>query len=84
MRYGYESQWFGDDAIRQKVSDVAKRFLLALKRERKASKLLVTSRILVVNRPPIGVSQPPIDIHSSLLRRASDLKGLFDKTYLYI
>ncbi|KAJ9644080.1 hypothetical protein H2199_003948 [Coniosporium tulheliwenetii] len=36
MRYGYESQWFGADAIRQKASTVASRFLLALKRERKA------------------------------------------------
>lgn len=35
MRYGYESQWFGADAIRQKASTVASRFLLALKRERK-------------------------------------------------
>ncbi|RDW60746.1 hypothetical protein BP6252_12129 [Coleophoma cylindrospora] len=35
LRYGYESQWFGNDAIRQKASDVAKRFLIALRRERK-------------------------------------------------
>ncbi|RDW91519.1 hypothetical protein BP5796_02684 [Coleophoma crateriformis] len=36
LRYGYESRWFGNDAIRQKASDVAKRFLIALRRERKA------------------------------------------------
>ncbi|KAG2413353.1 hypothetical protein HFD88_002542 [Aspergillus terreus] len=36
MRYGYHSQWFGEDAIRQKVSVVADRFLRALKRERQA------------------------------------------------
>ncbi|KAK4985799.1 hypothetical protein LTR50_005705 [Elasticomyces elasticus] len=36
MRYGYESRWFGQDAIRQKVCTVANRFLLALQRKRKA------------------------------------------------
>jgi hypothetical protein len=35
MRYGYESAWFGSDAMRQNTSIVAKRLLLALKRERK-------------------------------------------------
>ncbi|KAF2259703.1 hypothetical protein CC78DRAFT_536906 [Lojkania enalia] len=35
MRYGYESQWFGEGAMRQKASTVAKRLLLALRRERK-------------------------------------------------
>jgi len=34
MRYGYESQWFERDAIRQKVSTVAVRLLAALKRQR--------------------------------------------------
>ncbi|KAF2176599.1 hypothetical protein K469DRAFT_678515 [Zopfia rhizophila CBS 207.26] len=34
LRYGYESQWFGKNAIRQKASTVAERLLLALKRER--------------------------------------------------
>lgn len=42
MRYGYESGWFGDDAIRQKVSTVAKRFLVALKREREVSSSIPT------------------------------------------
>ncbi|CAG8982702.1 hypothetical protein HYALB_00000983 [Hymenoscyphus albidus] len=35
LRYGYESEWFGDNAISQKTTTVAKRFLLALKRARK-------------------------------------------------
>ncbi|KAF2138911.1 uncharacterized protein K452DRAFT_233233, partial [Aplosporella prunicola CBS 121167] len=34
MRYGYQSQWFGKDAMRQKASVVAHRLLLALKRKR--------------------------------------------------
>jgi hypothetical protein len=34
MRYGYESQWFGEGAMRQKVSTVAQRLLLALRRKR--------------------------------------------------
>lgn len=35
MRYGYESKWFGDGAMRQKASTVAQRLLIALKRVRK-------------------------------------------------
>ncbi|KAI4136790.1 MAG: hypothetical protein LQ341_005446, partial [Variospora aurantia] len=35
MRYGYQSQWFGDEAISQKVSTVAQRLLLNLRRDRK-------------------------------------------------
>ncbi|KAF2733551.1 hypothetical protein EJ04DRAFT_438762, partial [Polyplosphaeria fusca] len=34
MRYGYQSQWFGDEAMRQKVSTVAQRLLVALRRNR--------------------------------------------------
>jgi len=34
LRYGYESQWFGADVIRQKTSTVANRFLLEPSRER--------------------------------------------------
>ncbi|KAF2807746.1 uncharacterized protein BDZ99DRAFT_446597 [Mytilinidion resinicola] len=34
MRYGYQSQWFGEGAMRQKASTVARRLLLALKRKR--------------------------------------------------
>lgn len=36
MRYGYQSQWFGEGAMRQKVSAVAQRLLLALGMEREA------------------------------------------------
>ena len=35
MRYGYQSQWFGEEAISQKASIVAHRLLLSLRRERK-------------------------------------------------
>lgn len=35
MRYGYQSHWFGEAAMRQRTSTVAQRLLLALKRERK-------------------------------------------------
>ncbi|KAF2474772.1 uncharacterized protein BDR25DRAFT_255199 [Lindgomyces ingoldianus] len=34
MRYGYQSQWFGEGAMRQKASTVAQRLLLALQRKR--------------------------------------------------
>lgn len=35
MRYGYQSHWFGEAAMRQNTSRVAQRLLSALKRERK-------------------------------------------------
>jgi hypothetical protein len=35
MRYGYHSEWFGDGAIRQNTSTVARRMLSALERKRK-------------------------------------------------
>lgn len=35
MRYGYESQWFGDETIQLKTSTVAQRLLQSLQRERK-------------------------------------------------
>lgn len=34
MRYGYQSQWFGKEAMRQNASAVARRLLLALQRKR--------------------------------------------------
>jgi hypothetical protein len=48
IRFGYMSQWFGDNAIRQNVSTVSDRFLRALKRERKvrtstAPQVLITA-----------------------------------------
>ena len=35
MRYGYESQWFGKEAMQQSASTVAERLLRTLKRKRK-------------------------------------------------
>lgn len=35
MRYGYGSQWFGEDTVRTKASTISQRLLLALRRERK-------------------------------------------------
>lgn len=34
MRYGYQSQWFGKEAMQQSASTVAERLLRALKRRR--------------------------------------------------
>jgi hypothetical protein len=41
MRYGYISQWFGDDAIRQKTTTIADHLLRALKRVRKVEPLAI-------------------------------------------
>jgi hypothetical protein len=35
MRYGYESAWFGHEAMKQSASRVAQRLLLTLRRARK-------------------------------------------------
>lgn len=40
MRYGYESQWFGQEAMQQSASTVAERLLRALKRARKVPSVL--------------------------------------------
>jgi len=38
MRYGYKSQWFGPNAIKQNSSRVARRLLIALRRERQVKR----------------------------------------------
>lgn len=48
MRYGYQSQWFGEGAMRQKASTVAQRLLLALRRKR-AVQILCASHAIVAN-----------------------------------
>jgi len=35
MRYGYDSQWFGDDVIEARASRISQRLLQALQRTRK-------------------------------------------------
>jgi hypothetical protein len=35
MRYGYESAWFGHEAMQTRVSAVARRLLISLRRERR-------------------------------------------------
>lgn len=67
MRYGYQSQWFGDDAIQQTVTRVAERFLRALKRERKVLNSTVLLSCTLLTRCCLGVSIPTLDIHSALL-----------------
>jgi hypothetical protein len=40
MRYGYQSQWFGDEMMQQSVSSVAERLLINLKQKRKVQTVL--------------------------------------------
>jgi hypothetical protein len=74
LRYGYESKWYGENAIFQKTSTVAKRFLVTLRRERKVC-IRGPPKHYLLTQHPKGVSFPPVDIHSPLLRWASSLKG---------
>jgi hypothetical protein len=72
MRYGYQSQWFGEGAMRQKASMVAQRLLLALRRKREVPVLIpITVRLLTL----LGVSVSAADLYSALLRRASCADG---------
>ena len=72
MRYGYQSQWFGEGAMRQKASTVAQRLLLALQRKREVPVLIpITVRLLT----SLGVFVSATDLYSALLRRASCAEG---------
>jgi hypothetical protein len=48
MRYGYQSQWFGEGAMRQKASTVAQRLLLALRRRRQVRRACL-GRVTMAN-----------------------------------
>lgn len=42
MRYGYESSWYGEDALHTKVMDIARTLLRSLRRHRKVGGILQT------------------------------------------
>jgi hypothetical protein len=46
MRYGYDSQWFGKEAVQLKVPAVAARLLRALQRKRTVQTLCVRNAII--------------------------------------
>lgn len=48
MRYGYQSQWFGKDALEQNASRIAPSLLDALKRKRKVSEILCDAVYYIV------------------------------------
>jgi hypothetical protein len=50
MRFGYESQWHGKDAVKQRLPTVAQRLLYSLVQERKVSLFL----LLLVKPPPVA------------------------------
>jgi hypothetical protein len=72
MRYGYQSQWFGKDAMRQRTSAVAQRLLLALRRKREVP-VPVPDILSSLTSP--GVSVSTANLYSALLRRAGRTKG---------
>jgi hypothetical protein len=72
MRYGYESNWFGESAIQQNASRVANRLLRALKRERKVKTCASSIFWLLTS---LGIPISADNIHSPLLRRLSCAKG---------
>ena len=74
MRYGYESQWFGEDTIGVKASTVAQRLLRSLQRERRVCyRSLSVTRI--VAKSVVGVFFPTTDLHCTLLWRTGDSQG---------
>lgn len=68
MRYGYQSQWFGEETIGLKASTVAQRLLLSLQRERKVCGRLPSAPVTTADSA-IGVSLPTTDLHCALLWR---------------
>ena len=74
MRYGYESQWFGEETISLKASTVAQRLLRGLTRERKVS--LVCAAIEHRDTDSdLGTSLSASDVYRTLLWRACDSQG---------
>lgn len=59
IRYGYESQWFGEEAISQKVPTVAQRLLLSLKRNREVGRSYSAISHSCCANGYIGMSAPP-------------------------
>jgi hypothetical protein len=74
MRYGYQSQWFGGGAMRQKASTVAQRLLLALRRRREV-RVFSSTWMASIWLTWVGLSVPPTALHSALLRRVSRAEG---------
>ena len=75
MRYGYQSQWFGDEAISQKASTVAQRLLLSLKRTRKVYGSCSPRACTAHVNEPVGLPAPSSDIHRALLWRFGGPEG---------
>ena len=72
MRYGYQSQWFGEEAIRQNTSTVAQRLLLALRRERKVEIPCIGLDLLLTLK---GLPFSAADLYSTLLWWAGRTEG---------
>ena len=45
MRFGYNSQWFGENAIKQRLSTVAEALLRALRAERKVLGIYIDGNV---------------------------------------
>jgi hypothetical protein len=75
MRYGYHSQWYGEEAVRQNASTVAQRLMLALKFRRKVQTLVQAVESLLNGSMCSGLPTAAASFHSSLLRRAGRFEG---------
>ena len=74
MRYGYQSQWFGEESICLKASTVALRLLRRLNRARKVPGIYP---ILVLScaYPAPGRSSPAFGVYRALFRWTGDPEG---------
>jgi hypothetical protein len=66
MRYGYQSQWFGEGAMRQKASTVAQRLLLALRRRREVRTLSVRDGVVAIRLVVTDLARTVRSVHCSL------------------
>lgn len=75
MTFGYESQWFGDGAIKQKLSSVADGLLKALRSERRVWMITSSSLRIILSLCAIEMPLAAIDFYWSLLRWAGHPEG---------
>ena len=79
MRFGYESHWFGDTAVKQSVSSVADILLQRLVQKRKVSLCPAIFRKASPELMGIGLRTPANCFHRSLLWWSCHPKGRLQK-----
>lgn len=75
MTFGYESQWFGDGVIKQKLSTVADGLLRALRSDRRVRMTRSSTLKVILSLRDIGMPHETVALYWSLLWWARHPKG---------